>query len=62
MFLEVESALMVFEESISKKEKQIQKQYEKELEDIKEQLENYKVLDDVLSNLSQPKLEALLKK
>ena len=62
MFLEVEPALMVFEEYIGKNDQQIKKQYEKEFVEIKEQLENYKVLDDILSNLSQPKLEALLKK
>jgi len=62
MFLEVEPALMVFEEYIGKNDKQIKKQYEKELEEIKQQLENYKALDDILANLSQPKLEALLRK
>jgi len=54
MFLEVEPALMIFEEYIGKNDQQIKKQYEKELVEIKEQLENYKVLDDILSNLSQP--------
>jgi len=34
----------------------------KELKEIKEKLEKYKVLDDILDNLDQPKLEALLKK
>ena len=62
MFLEVEPALMVFEEYISKNEQQIQKQYEKELEEIKEKLSQYKALDNFLENLDQPKLEALLKK
>ena len=33
-----------------------------ELKEIKEKLEKYKVLDDILDNLDQPKLEALLKK
>jgi len=34
----------------------------KELKEIKEKLDKYKVLDDILDNLEQPKLEALLKK
>ena len=33
-----------------------------ELKEIREKLEKYKVLDDVLAKLDQPKLEALLKK
>ncbi len=32
----------------------------KELKEIKEKLEKYKILDDILDNLDQPKLEALL--
>ena len=34
----------------------------KELKEIKEKFDKYKILDDVLDNLDQPKLEALLKK
>jgi len=33
----------------------------KELKEIKEKFEKYKILDDILDNLDQPKLEALLK-
>ena len=33
-----------------------------ELKEIKEKLEKYKVLDDILDKLDQPKLEALLRK
>lgn len=62
MFTEIEPALMVFEEYIASNDQEIQKQYEKELKEIKEKLEKYKVLDDLLDNLDQPKLEALLKK
>jgi len=43
-------------------DQQIQKQYEKELKEIKGKMEKYKVLDDILENLDQPKLEALLRK
>jgi len=34
----------------------------RELKEIKEKLEKYKILDDILDNLEQPKLEALLRK
>lgn len=32
-----------------------------ESEELKEKLEKYKILDDILDKLEQPKLEALLK-
>ncbi len=62
MFQEIESALSVFSETTVRNDQEMKKKYEEELKEIKEKFEKYKVLDDILDNLDQPKLEALLKK
>lgn len=61
MFQEVESALTVFSESTVRDEQEMKKQYEQELNEIKTKMAKYKILDDILDKLEQPKLEALLK-
>ena len=61
MFEEIEPALMIFGETMVNNDDKIKEQYEKELNGIKQKMKKYKVLDDILDNLSQPKLEALLK-
>jgi len=56
LFREAEPYLSIYENSPDST------QQSKELNEIKEKLEKYKVLDDILANLDQPKLEALLRK
>ncbi len=57
MFNEVESALTIFSEITARNDLGMKK----ELNEIKSKMEKYKVLDNILDNLDQPKLEALLK-
>jgi len=61
MFEEIEPVLMIFGETMVNNDQEIKEQYEKELNGIKQKMKKYKVLDDILDNLSQPKLEELLK-
>jgi len=60
MFQEIESALTVFSETTVRNDQEMKKKYEEELNEIKTKIEKYKVLDDILDNLEQPKLEAIL--
>ncbi len=60
MFQEIESALTVFSETTVRNDQEMKKKYEEELNEIKTKMEKYKVLDDILDNLEQPKLEAIL--
>ncbi|MCH7560099.1 MAG: tyrosine-type recombinase/integrase [Thaumarchaeota archaeon] len=60
MFNEIESALTVFSETTLRNDQEMKKQYEEELNEIKTKMEKYKVLDDILDKLEQPKLEELL--
>jgi len=55
LFRQAEPYLSIYDNTVLVDESQ-------ELREIKEKLEKYKVLDDLLDNLDQPKLEALLKK
>jgi len=56
MFTEIEPALMIFEEYVVSNDQEMKK----ELNEIKTKMKKYKVLDDILDNLEQPKLEAVL--
>ena len=56
MFTEIEPALMIFEEYVVSNDQEMKK----ELNEIKTKMKKYKVLDDILDNLEQPKLEAIL--
>ena len=60
MFEEIEPALTVFGETTVRNDQEMKKQYEEELNAIKTKMEKYKVLDDILDKLEQPKLEELL--
>ncbi len=53
LFRQAEPYLSIYDNTVLVDESQ-------ELKEIKEKLEKYKVLDDILDNLSQPKLEELL--
>jgi len=53
LFRQAEPYLSIYDNTILVDESQ-------ELREIKEKMEKYKILDDILDNLSQPKLEALL--
>ncbi len=53
LFRQAEPYLSIYDNTILVDESQ-------ELREIKEKLEKYKILDDILDNLSQPKLEELL--